>query len=512
MRASATTLALRVCVAVAAVAVSACCVPASALGASVPDFYGVWGNGTLGRPSADRAAALDLQASLGVRHVRQFFEWGSIEWRAGEYDFTDTDAFVADTSRRGLRVLPVLIGSTDWNTTKPPPPAGHVGVYPPRDPEGFAAFARATAARYGEGGSFWRENPDLPYVPIVSWQIWNEPSIAFFWITGPDPSAYVRLLAAASREIRSVEPNAEIVAAGIPNSTLGSPMIQFIRGMYHAGAAEWTDAIAVHPYGPDVTNVLAALRSVRHEMDAQGDPSPIWASEYGWATGGPPTSLTVDEADQATLVEGSLRLMGRYRTDLNLRGVTYYAWRDVTVPGRDFWTEHTGLLRVDGSLKPAAAAYARVAASVPLTIPPTTRQQIEQPNPEGAPSGGPATGSRMPAGILRVAFARKARVRARAGGRVRLTVGCWSPRGGRCSGTIELALQDVRVPRGAMPLAKRHLVLRSGARTVVTVRLKGAARRLLARQRRLRVRAGLRVRDQAGASATASRRLWLTAP
>ena len=42
-----------------------------------------------------------------------------------------------------------------------------------------------------------------------------------------------------------------------------------------------------------------------------------------------------------------------------MRGIVYFNWRDATpyAGGKDFWGLHTGLLRIDGSPKPALAAY-----------------------------------------------------------------------------------------------------------------------------------------------------------
>ena len=511
----------KLCLVVAAT-VAVCVVPAAARSqgaAPPPDFYGVWANGTLGAGEPERGLTMDRQAQLGARHLRQFFNWGQVEWQRGHYDFRVTDPFVADAARRGLRILPVLLGSTDWNTTQPAgvPPRG---VYPPSDPGEFGAFARALAERYGPRGSFWFEHPHLPYVPVVSWQVWNEPSIPYFWATGPDAWAYTDLLRSTTQGIRSAAPDAEVVAAGIPNSTLGSPMISYIHEMYRAGAADWFDVMAIHPYAPDVTNLLASLRSARREMDLNGDASPLWASEFGWATGGPATSLTVSEDQQAALVDAAMRLLADARGSLNLRAVTYFAWRDVPPPvGREFWTEYTGLLRGDGTLKPAALAYARVAAVRPIPIPPTTEQLVEEgtlvPREPGSPAGDGAGASQAPAsaqapgathaGVMRVVLGRPGK---RSGGRVALTAGCWSPSGGRCAGMLVL---DSRRKRGdgRIRLARGHLVVRSGGRRRVAVRLTRPARRLLAARGRLRVRAVANVGDGTGARAKTTLAFWL---
>ena len=57
----------------------------------------------------------------------------------------------------------------------------------------------ALIGRYGENGTFWTENPELPQAPVRTWQIWNEPHLRFQWDTdariGEDlrPAAAARL-------------------------------------------------------------------------------------------------------------------------------------------------------------------------------------------------------------------------------------------------------------------------------------------------------------------------------
>ena len=44
----------------------------------------------------------------------------------------------------------------------------------------WATFLRDGAERYGPDGSFWVEHPDVPYLPIRTWEIWNEENIVTF--------------------------------------------------------------------------------------------------------------------------------------------------------------------------------------------------------------------------------------------------------------------------------------------------------------------------------------------
>jgi len=90
----------------------------------------------------------------------------------------------------------------------------------------------------------------------------------------------------------------------------------------------------------------------------------LWVSEIGWASGGgggPQSELTSDEAGQAARVRALLTDLVTRRTALNLRGVIYWQWRDnPDLP--QHWTGHVGLVHIDGSEKPALAAYRSVVA------------------------------------------------------------------------------------------------------------------------------------------------------
>jgi hypothetical protein len=196
---------------------------------------------------------------------------------------------------------------------------------------------------------------------VRAWQVWNEPNLPVYWPPRPDPAAYVRLLRASGRAIQRVDPEAEIVTAGMPQSRLGVPFRTFLSRMYRAGAAGSFDTLAVHGFARDSRGVLNAVEAARRVEASHGADTPVWITELGWATGGPPSAFRVSERRQAVLIRRTLAELARRRRELRLRGVVYFNWRDSRpfAGGREFFGLHTGLLRIDGSAKPALAAYAR---------------------------------------------------------------------------------------------------------------------------------------------------------
>ena len=128
------------------------------------------------------------------------------------YDWGFDDAIAAALARHDLRWLPIIDYSAPWAESI----AGR-DHSPPRSASDFAAYAGAFAGRYGPGGSFWREHPDLTAKPVDTYEIWNEPDNAAFWTPAPNPAAYADLYAAARDSISAVDPTVRTIVGGLTN-------------------------------------------------------------------------------------------------------------------------------------------------------------------------------------------------------------------------------------------------------------------------------------------------------
>jgi hypothetical protein len=309
-------------------------------------FIGVVSEDSFEGDAAYREHALERQADAGVGLVRQPFYRGLVETSPGHFDFARLDAYVAAVTRARMRLLPVLFGT-----------------HPPANPAAFARYAGALVRRYGPGGSFWSDHPELRPAPIGAWQVWNEPNLPVFWASGPNPVAYTRLLRATAAAIREADPGAKIVSAGLSVSRHGVPLERFLRGMYAAGAGASLDVVAVHPYAATAEGTLELVRRTRALLRELGSSAPIWITELGWASDGPLSRFTTDEAGQAARTLEAVRALGRERDELGIVGLVYYDWRDgrPSAEQADFFGLHTGLVRADGSSKPALGAFAETA-------------------------------------------------------------------------------------------------------------------------------------------------------
>lgn len=336
--------------------------PRAACVAPLPhDFVGIAAPELFTATATDRRRALRAQHRAGARLLRQLFDWSRIETVPGRFDLRAYDRLMLDAAGAGLEVLPVLFRAPRFRAL----PGSGRSVARPRDLDAMAPLARVLARRYGPGGTFWRAHPGVPARPVRAWQIWNEPNLDLYWGGRPDVRAYARLLRSTAAAIRSVDPGAEIVTAGLPNSRLGVPLDTFVRGLYDAGAGDAIDTVAVNIYAPTPDGVLLAVRRVRQTMIAAGDPgAKVWITEFGWADEGPRSSFTVGAARQARYVRATLKRAAASARLLRLRGAVYYAWKDLPpYPGiGDFWGLHTGLLDSAGAPKPALAGFAAGAA------------------------------------------------------------------------------------------------------------------------------------------------------
>ena len=322
------------------------------------DFIGIVADHALAAPPRERRRILRRLHAAGVRLIRQTFDWSLVERAPGRYELAALDAYVSAAAAARIEVLPILFNPPPFRSSAPRRGAGRA-TYPPERPASLGRFAATLARRYGRRGSLWRARPRLPRVPIRAWQVWNEPNLPIYWGGDPDPPAYARLLAAADHALKAVDPHAEVVSAGLAQSRLGMPFEQFVRELYEAGATDSLDTFALHPYAADADAALRAVERTRELLDELDDDAPIWVTELGWASGGPGSPFTVGERGQAARIRSVLTDLVQRRRELGVRGVVYFNWRDAPPypGGQNFFGLHTGLLRRDGTPKPALRSF-----------------------------------------------------------------------------------------------------------------------------------------------------------
>jgi polysaccharide biosynthesis protein PslG len=324
------------------------------------------GNGIFGIVSFDRPtpAALQQMAANGVSSMRLGVGWGFVEPRPGQRDWSHYDELISDVARAGIQPAPLLFGVPGWISPQP----AHPPIYTQDERNRWTAFVHDLADRYGQGGAFWRLHPELPYLPLVDWEIWNEPNLSGFWDGRPSPRGYAQLLRLTRSALRSADPTAQAIVGGIfppPRRHFGVSLQSFLTRVYRAPKARRTiDGVAIHPYAKTPKGVLAACMEARRLLNRNRDRrAPLWITELGWTTGGVGLDLSpyrATEQGQAQDLTRAFRLLLGHRHRLKLRRIFWHTWQDLSGSAQP-WTTQMGLLRADGSPKPSLSAYAAFA-------------------------------------------------------------------------------------------------------------------------------------------------------
>jgi len=307
-------------------------------------------------------------AAGGVRSIRVQLYWPAIEPSAGaSYDWRSFDGVVSDAARAGVQVLPLLYESPAWASDRPASPPIHTSI----GRAAWSRFASALAARYGTAGTFWTLHPELPRLPITTWQLWNEVNLRFWWGSRPSPRGYGRFVKLTSRALEGSDPHARVLLAGlIPYKTVGAGSVPgdkyLARFLKIKGIKRHFAAVAIHPYASRPRVLLKAIREQRRQLQMLDVAKPLWATELGWSTGGDGWStspLRATLTGQAERVQKTYRLLRRNADRFGLARAFYFSFEDSTVT--DSWLGQMGLFDAGGQPKPAWFAYARAAGGTP---------------------------------------------------------------------------------------------------------------------------------------------------
>jgi hypothetical protein len=358
-----------------------------------PDpFYGTWYDLMSPTPQVARTD-LDRMKAAGVGFVRQYIWWDRIETSPGVFDWGRADAMVADASSRGIRILPTLLYPPTFYSSKPPGSTS-TAQFPPADPTKMADFAEAMIRRYGPDGAFWcTPNPPLPpncrspYLPMHSWEVWNEPDYPSWWKGAPSAPEYLELLQVVSARIRSTDPTAEVVLGSLTNRN--SVPDSFLGQLFDLGAAPSFDTIAFNPYSRDIKTLVGHMRGIRDLTVQKGDGTvPIWVTEYGWATLGDESRVlwSTSEPCQAAMLHAATTRLAALSTELNIEHITQFQWHDVPIAS-SAWPHYTGLYRADDTAKPSHEAFAAAIAGRPAPAGATIDESCPADKRDQGPAG-----------------------------------------------------------------------------------------------------------------------------
>ena len=333
--------------------------------ADVPaGFFGVVPQAGIGDEDLDRME----QGNVGT--IRLVVPWGQIDTTPEKDDLSlgYVDTIVLGAAARGIQVLPTIYGTPTWvaeglDGDKCDPDCA---AFAPRSAPALAAwkdFIGRMVGRYGENGELWNERPDVTAMPIRSWQIWNEQNSPTFYQPDVDPASYSKVLAAAAEAIRDRDPEAEVVLGGMFGTPYGGkPPGQtawaFLRELYAIDEDSSTfDSIAAHPYAAHEEKIELQVRRLRQVADQVHDQEAgLWITEVGASSDEGNNPLLRGPEGQADQLREVFDFLLANQQDWNIRGVTWYSWRDTT--GQCAWCPGSGLFEEEAlTPKPAWEAF-----------------------------------------------------------------------------------------------------------------------------------------------------------
>ena len=309
-----------------------------------------------GTSDAALDADLDRIAAFGCRWVRADFAWSQVQaGGSGSYDWSLCDRLATKARDRNLAVIGVIAYTPSWARVPPGSDDKHLPV----SAAAFGAFAGECAKRYGA-----RSSTASTRGTVRVWEIWNEPNHGPFAKPTPDPVKHFDMLRESYTAIKREDPGAYVVTGGTAPAPQTPPSSYSPVGWYFAlhTIGRWTDhvdGVGHHPYAypfhhtqESSWNAMQQTRSINALVRAQGARKPIWATEIGWRTENTPTGVTEEEQ--------AVRL--REYTTWWFRSLRALAGPLIVFQHRDIDTGNYGLLRADGSAKPARQVFVDLCA------------------------------------------------------------------------------------------------------------------------------------------------------
>jgi hypothetical protein len=289
----------------------------------------------------------------GVKEMRVAMIWGGMQpTRGGAINWGEFDGQVERAAKSGIELLPFIVGTPAWVVPSVNVPGAPGAKAPARLPvSGSAAtawstFLKAAVGRYGTNGTFWAEHPTVPVKPIKAWQIWNEPN----FVAKPNPAEYGKLVKLSATAIKSTDPTARIVLAGLFAKPAGARYLNgkkvmhatspnyfasyFLEQMYktNPGIKSSFQGVALHPYVARYRQLSPEIEELRGVMTRSGDGAKgLWITELGWSSEppqGPSNVFAVGVSGQARELKGAFTLLKADATKFRLQHVYWFSVDD----------------------------------------------------------------------------------------------------------------------------------------------------------------------------------------
>ena len=308
----------------------------------------------------------------GIESIRLTLPWAGVQPRRnGPYDWTGFDAAVEMASRAGMRILPSIGSPPRWAAAK----ETTMPVASARLRNAWKKFLAAAVARYGPGGEFWSQTGGIgpnyePAIrnptPIREWQIWNESN--FFYFAYPvSPSKYAKLVTISSQAIKSVDPQAKVVLAGLfaeptAKGKKGMDATTYLERLYRIpGFKTRFDGIDLHPYAVDAEELERMIEEYTAVARDNHDRPALYLTELGWGSENNFQQVAFEQGirGQVKQLKASYGYLLENARRLNLKSAYWFSWKDL--PGSCTFCDSVGLFRAGPKFHPKPAWHAFVA-------------------------------------------------------------------------------------------------------------------------------------------------------
>lgn len=284
-----------------------------------------------------------MLADAGVKWLRGFYEWQTIQPKEGYWNWALPDRLVANARANNIHLTGVFAYFAPWASAD-----GGTRKFPIKDIRFWRNYVNGMVTRY---------HGDIKY-----WEIWNEFNGSF--AENGTPQMYADLVREASISAKKVDPTAKI-GMSVANFDVG-----FLDAAIKAGAANYFDYICVHPYerlnalaDDGEVGFLSMATTLRQMLAANNQPAdiPLWITEIGATAPIRPNQLA-DKAQAVLLAKAYLLAIAS--------GFQRVFWFEPRGPSYGGQADH-GLIRPDFSLRPSYQALnvmTRTLGSQPTSI------------------------------------------------------------------------------------------------------------------------------------------------
>jgi hypothetical protein len=310
-------------------------------------------------------------SQAGVDSVRLPLYWSGIQPESPLESQPNWDGFdheIELAAESEIRVMPFVLSTPEWAA----PRTIDLPVRTAWQRWGWTKILRAAVQRYGPDGEFWDEHPDLPFLPIHRWEIWNEENIVSF-AERPSPADYAALIRISGRVLHGADSEARVIVGGLfgrplqvpPNVASGD----YLSRLYRArNVKPYFDGVALHPYVADARAMGVQLENLRRIMRVHHDAAtPLYVTELGWGSQSGPTRWERGLYGQANQLSKSFAMISANRWRWRIGGVWWFTWTDEG--GGCQFCRSAGLLTEDREAKPAWYRFNTWTGGDPDTVP-----------------------------------------------------------------------------------------------------------------------------------------------